>query len=244
MAILGPNTAAHTDFLAPAAIVCAGEDPSELQRTFDAGDADVFEYRCYRFWRFVQTTVIWTGMGTGCLEPLLWEILSPGVIKKLLLVGSAGRLPNSRAPIGEARIITEAYAGGTSLDAESADQPIRPRFALPAKCPPTSIVSTDFYYGFTGRTLTGKYPAAGAALRASVEKHLSTRDLVDMETAQFYHFCDRFDRTGRLQYLAIKGAANPIDWQMAQLGESAPLLSKCFRRAWEMVGEEQPTRRL
>jgi hypothetical protein len=237
MAILGPNTAAHTKLLSPRVILCAGEDGRELERAFSpvvAGPSEFFEYRCYRFWRFAEATVVWTGIGTGCLEPLLWEMILPGIVERIVLIGSAGRLPNSRADVGEPRWISEAYSGGTSLDGELADRPVRPRFAV-ADGETASIVSTDYYYGFTDRSLDASYPAAGAGLRSAVEKFLPVCDLVDMETAQFYHFCERFDRTGRLQYVAIKGAANDIGSQMSQLAESEPLLGKCFRRAWEII---------
>jgi hypothetical protein len=224
-------------------IVCAGEDAGELERVFlpVAGErpSGFFDYRCYRFWRFESATVIWTGIGTGCLEPLLWEVIAPGIVERIVLIGSAGRLANSRVAIGEPNCISAAYSGGTSLDEEMADEPSRPRFALPADIAPASIVSTDYYYGFTDRALDGSYPAAGAGLRRVVGKFLHACDLVDMETAQFYHFCDRFDRTGRLQFLAIKGASNEINAQISQLAESEPLLGRCFRHAWELLSAEK-----
>jgi hypothetical protein len=205
MAILGPNTAAGIELLGPRTIICAGEDARELERAFapivGAPPSAFFEYRCYRFWRFDSATVAWTGIGTGCLEPLLWEVIAPGIVERMVLIGSAGRLPNSRVAIGEPSCISAAYSGGTSLDEELADQPSRPRFALPAGAATASIVSTDYYYGFTDRALVGSYPAAGAGLRRAVGKFLPACDLVDMESAQFYHFCNRFDRTGKLQYL-------------------------------------------
>lgn len=233
--LLGPNTAADPALLRPRVILCAGEDAAELARcfphAFPAPPDTTFEYRCYRFWRFAGTTVVWTGIGTGCLEPLLWELLSPGVVEDILLVGTAGRLPGSRVPLGQPCYVTEVYSGGTALDDELAGRPTRPRHPLPPDLPAATTVSTDFYYGFSPRALTGDYPAATAALRRAVEAHLHARDLVEMETAQFYYFCERFDRTESLRYLSIKGAANDVTNPAEQLDHSATALLNCIRSA-------------
>ena len=135
MHLLGPNTGADAALLRPAMLVCAGEDAGELTRCFDhafAAPPDAFfEYRCYRFWRFADVTVVWTGIGTGCLEPMLWEVLAPAVVHDVILFGTAGRLPGSRAELGKAYCIDAAHFGGTAFDADAGDDPVRPRHELP-----------------------------------------------------------------------------------------------------------------
>jgi hypothetical protein len=235
MHLLGPNTGADAALLRPAMLACAGEDANELARCFDgtfAAPPDAFfEYRCYRFWRFADATVVWTGIGTGCLEPMLWEVLAPGVVRDVILFGTAGRLPRSGVELGRAYCVGEAYFGGTAFDADAGGRPVRPRYPLPPGHPTASAVSTDFYYGFSPKALSGEYPAAGESLRRAVRTHLHARDLVEMETAPFYHLCDRFDRTGRLRFLSIKGAANDVTHPDEQLDRSQATLLDCLRAA-------------
>jgi hypothetical protein len=52
-----------------------------------------------------------------------------------------------------------------------------------------------------------------------------------METAPFYHLCERFDATGRLRFLSIKGAANDVTRPDEQLDHSQATLLNCLRAA-------------
>lgn len=235
MQVLGPNTAADVRLLHPRVLLCAGEDPAELAycfpQAFAAPAEATFEYRCYRFWRFAEATVVWTGIGTGCLEPLLWELLAPRVVEEIILFGTAGRLPGSGVELGRAYAVAEAYFGGTAFDADAGGRPAYPRYPLPPGYPTASAVSTDFYYGFSPKALSGEYPAAGESLRRAVQTHLHARDLVEMETAPFYRLCERFDPTGRLRFLSIKGAANDMARPHEQLDRSQATLVNCLRAA-------------
>lgn len=238
MSVLGPNTAARIELLHPNVILCGGEDPSELERCIASKLPPVqetFTYRCYRFWRSSDCALIWTGIGTGCLEPLLWEILLPGVIDEIILIGTAGRLPGSRLPLGAASIVTEAYTGGTSLDELYAKRPIHPRYSIPANVPTASIVSTDYYYGFSTAAAGGAYAGATAGLCEAVTEHYRARDLVDMETAQFYHFCHAFDWRGRLRFVSIKSAANEVENSLQQLSNSASVLRSSITLALQLL---------
>ncbi|BDA67642.1 hypothetical protein RIVM261_070280 [Rivularia sp. IAM M-261] len=53
-----------------------------------------------------------TGIGTGTLEPLIWEILFNPTIKskvnKIILIGTAGKLPLSSKKLGDVYIINQA----------------------------------------------------------------------------------------------------------------------------------------
>src|SRR5688500_16227939 len=89
-----PNTMVNDAFLHQSIILSCGEDPSELLAAARTAGLDkpcaLHEYRCYRFWSFPICTLVWTGIGTGCLEPLLYEILRESRANKICLVGTAG----------------------------------------------------------------------------------------------------------------------------------------------------------
>lgn len=231
---LGPNTGATSNILRRNVILCGGEDADELmnsRRQLRPNDppASSFSYRCYKFWTFPGRTLIWTGIGTGCLEPLLWEIFQPGIIKDIILIGTAGRLSNSKLPMGVAGCVNEAYSGCTSIDDVAGVIPLKPRYPTPSHLPTCTAVSSDFYYGFSQRAIDGSYPAS-ASLRTAVDRHLHSRDLVDMETAQFYYFCQTLGQP-TLRYLAIRAAANDIAAQEEQLTHTPAALSECLKLA-------------
>lgn len=241
--ILGPNTGASAAILRPRAIVCGGEDPGELgacmARVWPAAAQSHFAYRCYQFWTWPDRTLIWTGIGTGCLEPLLWEIFQPGVIRDIMLIGTAGRLPACGKPVGVAHAATTAYSGCTSIDDVAGLNPLAPRYVVPSNVPACSVVSTDFYYGFSKRVMDGSY-AASPSLRTAVQRHLHTRDLVDMETAQFYYFCQTLGQP-TLRYLAIRAAANDIASQQEQLTHTPAALLACLTLAVQLQDGQPST---
>lgn len=234
-----PNTQLPAGALQGDAILCCGED----LREFKAAIASVFgrlrkihAYRCYAFFQRGRQNFIWTGIGSGCLEPLLCEIADEPRLRRIILVGTAGAVSRSArlgsaAPIREARV---ACAGvSPKHDASSPNWPIvlKPKESQ-------RIVSTDYYYGFT---LKKEWPApalwtADSRLEKTVKKALQHADLVDMETGQFYHLC----RTLRpdLQYLAIKGAANPLADFSQQPLHSESVLHDALRQAKEMLSQK------
>jgi len=73
-----PNTNVENSLLSERMVICCGEDAAELLQAlrteFPRQETAYHEYRCYRFWKFAEFTLIWTGIGTGCLEPLLFEL--------------------------------------------------------------------------------------------------------------------------------------------------------------------------
>src|SRR6202035_4323689 len=94
---LGPNTNAPVELLSSQCVLCVGEDRRTLlDAALDAGldmKGPHFGYRCYEFWNCGGLLVVWSGIGTGSLEPLLWELFKPGTIQQIVLVGTAGRMP-------------------------------------------------------------------------------------------------------------------------------------------------------
>lgn len=234
---LGPNTNALPSVLHEQCIYCAGEDRRELlQALAEAGPAEARErvkdyfqrqagaadarvagklgpdwcYRSYEFWRFRDFCLVLSGIGTGCLEPLLFEVLRASIVRKIILIGTAGRMPEGKAQLGKAYVVGRAWPAATGIDAEVAELPLVPRWKLATAGNTASAVSSDFYYGFAPDVLTGEYPIHHGPLKALYEEHLRRKtDLVEMEVAQFYFFCKHFGGDG-LEYVAVKAAANAV----------------------------------
>jgi hypothetical protein len=80
-----------------------------------------------------------------------------------------------------------------------------------ADLPSATIISTDYYYAFSrvGSPLVKALQSADARLASVVEAAFNHVDLVDMETAQFYHLCHVLGGDS-LEFVALKGASNPI----------------------------------
>jgi len=233
---LGPNTNAPAELLTPRCIVCAGEDrPTLLDALrlagFEPGPSR-HSYRCYEFWKSGDVLIVWTGIGTGTIEPLLWEIFQPGVIEQIVLVGTAGRMAESGAALGRAYIVDQAFLAGTGLDGENLPQPLRPRWpGLPDGHATASSVSTDFFYGFGPRLMTGDYPFASGALKRAFEEHTRRKtDLVEMEVAQFYAFCAAFPDAPS-HFIAIKGVSNTVEVHGEQVENSRDAIAETLRMA-------------
>ncbi|RUT00781.1 hypothetical protein DSM106972_071900 [Dulcicalothrix desertica PCC 7102] len=238
MTIIAPNTKITPEYIDKNIILCCGEDANELIDSFknlSFEGTKVHEYRCYQFWKYLNFSLIWTGIGTGTLEPLIWEILFNPTIKskvnKIILIGTAGKLPNSSKKLGDVYIIDQAYLGATAVDDDSIKQPLTPNFLVKCDFSTASIVSTDFFYGFSERVLSGNYPNQTQRLIQAVNQYFYTTDLVDMEVAQFYHFCNLFDPEKSLNYIAIKGAANTIGNAEEQIENSSIVIQNAIERA-------------
>src|SRR3954469_7569890 len=127
---LPPNTGVPDEFLHRRMILCCGEDAGELlQAAGNEKPVEEFGYRCYRFWRFADFTLTWTGIGSGCLEPLLFEILSVPIIEKIILIGTSGAL-SDRNSLGKPTIITEAFLAGAAVR-RSTNEALHPRWLRP-----------------------------------------------------------------------------------------------------------------
>ena len=192
--ILGPNTAARMSILQSDCIMCAGEDRSEfLAALKTAGMTDPAadsKYRCYEFWNFGDRCAILTGIGTGCLEPALWEILQPGIVKSALYWSAQpGSCP---APASKSASLTSSIGPGSPVRESTCLRPIcrlRPRWNIKAGTLVASSVSTDFYYGFGPQLVTGDYPIPAGPLHRLYEMHARQgTQLVEMEVAEFVFF--------------------------------------------------------
>ncbi|MEH2238538.1 hypothetical protein [Nostoc sp.] len=140
-------------------------------------------------------------------------------------------MPNSDKKLGDVYIIDQAYLGATAIDDDSIKQPLTPNFFAKYDFPKASIVSTDFFYGFSERVINGDYPNKTQRLIQAVNQYFYTTDLVDMEVAQFYHFCKLFDPENKLNYVAIKGAANSIGSAEEQIENTSIVIQNAIEKA-------------
>ncbi len=247
---LGPNTNAPRDLLGPDVIICAGEDRAELEEGLAKFGlaSKPFRYRCYQWWRAGNLTVIWTGIGTGCLEPLLFEILRPAIVRRLCLVGSAGTIREPSYPPGTPCWIESAYSLGMSIDRWVGESAQYPKWSsLPTESPSrgslsteslprASIVSTDFYYITSPAGLARFAHRLPADFAERYRERTTTCELIDMETAAYFFFCGLFGDTSLDEYVAVKGASNSVDHQEEQVTRSASVVKRSLQAAIERWG--------
>ncbi len=148
MQLLGPNTNAPAELLSRRCIVVAGEDRRHVQALLGASAVSSHAFRGYEFWKQPELTLILSGIGTGCVEPLLWEIMRPRIVDETVLIGTAGKMPAAAVEVGQPYVIADAFLAGTALDGDGLHQPLRPRWQLPKDLSVASCVSTDLFYGF------------------------------------------------------------------------------------------------
>ena len=216
-------------------ILCCGED----KRAFVAAlreqglpvDPVAPDFRGYTIWTLPALTVVLAPIGTGALEPILCELLGAGRARRIVLVGTAGRLAARPLPLGVGYPISEARLSGTGLDREVAGQPLHPEWTAPLAGPTASIVSSDFYYGFSPPTRPGDYRHRLPALRRDFARLSRSVDLVDMEVAQFYALCRLIPDAPGLRFLAIKGASNGVENHAEQNTHAPAVLLDCLRQA-------------
>ncbi len=234
-----PNTMLDRSLLSEKVIVCCGEDENQMIAALTGAGAGeprkVSSFRCYKVRKYTDYTVILAGIGTGSLEPLLHELLSFKIATKLVLVGTAGRLSGSSLPLGDVFIIKEAWLAGTALDREVKGGPLTPNFPLVLHSQSASIVSTDFYYGFTEAPVDDRYSRKLTHLKKDVVKFSHKADFVDMEVGQFYALCDLMLGDDSVQYIAIKGAANTLTDQNEQIERANEVLLKAFIKAFVIL---------
>ena len=237
-----PNTGVEDIFLSREVILCCGEDWNELLLALGSVTAEPMllehEYRVYRVGLFKKFSLIWSGMGTGCLEPLLYEISDIRHIRNIILIGTAGAPSSERVELGEIYAIEKAYLGGTAIQLPGAPFPLSPRFPEDAIAQAhllrASIASTDYYYGFSKSHDTQKLRMADPSLEEAVDSLHDRVALIDMETAQFYYFCSVFFPE-HLRYIALKGAANLLADPAQQTTNSLGLLKKGLAAAFALL---------
>lgn len=237
---LGPNTNADSSLLHERVLLCCGEEPEEFSAAFQAAAPGPlqasYRYRCYQWWKTDRFTAVWSGIGTGCLEPLLWELLGQQVVRRIVLIGTAGRLRESNCRLGQPYLARPAWLSLTALDhlAPEGLEPLLPS-AMETDLPQASVVSTDLFYGFSERALQPGFPLQCAHLADEYRRHSAQTDLVDMETAQFYLLCQRFGANHLQRYAALRAAANDVGNGVQQIEQSAAALTACARSAVRLL---------
>ncbi len=237
-----PNTRLEARFLSPDVILCCGEDEQELVKALASlgvsEPQERFDFRLYQTRKYEDFTVILAPIGTGALEPLLYEIFSLNVVKRIVLVGTAARTPKSEVALKSVYMIRQAFLAGTGLDCEVPNQSFTPNLTIAKTCPSASIVSTDLYYGFKIAQDAGPYRERLPRLQEQARKYTLTSpvDLVDMEVAQFYALCQFLSGLSPVKYLAIKGPANSLDQQENQNINTQQVLFNAFRAAFDVLG--------
>jgi hypothetical protein len=253
-----PNTRVDDSLLREKLVLCCGEDPTELMLALPSKEAPhaYHEYRCYRFWCFESFTLAWSGIGTGCLEPLLYEILvvQPNPpIREIVLVGTAGALPPEGSVVhGQAYLIDKAYLGGSALTIPEHDlrlppagksiQPLTYRLGkgsmgLVKEVETRSVVSSDYYYGFSMDPRSQKLRDRDEHLRQAVESAWNNVQMADMETAQFYYFCDTM-KSVSLSYAAVRGPSNAVGKFHEQSSFSLHVLRSSLKIAFRLLSLE------
>lgn len=235
-----PNARLVPGQLRPDLILCCGEEKSAFVAALRSLGLSVDEttpdFRGYTVWTLPELAVVLAPIGTGAIEPILCELLAPGRVERIVLVGTAGRLAARPLPLGVGYPITEARLAGTGLDREVAGQPLRPEWPALPPGPTASIVSSDLYYGFSPARRPGDYRHRLPALRRDFERLSGVVDLVDMEVGQFYALCRLIPDAPGLRFLAIKGASNGVDNHGEQNTHAPAVLLDCLRQALELLG--------
>jgi len=230
-------------FLRANVILCCGEDWRELLTALGeiTGEQPLLhhEYRCYRISKFENFTLIWSGMGTGCVEPLLYELRDVPCLKNIVLIGTAGAT-SKKIALGEICFCETAFLGGTAVHLKDSALPLAPRFDLTSITPALAgarVASTDYYYGFSRETdaASEKLRSADPLLARAVTELFDQVDLIDMETAQFYHFCrELFPQD--VSFVALKGASNSLSEQTLQTAYSLGVLRGTLRVSFVLLG--------
>jgi hypothetical protein len=239
-----PNTGVHDMFLSANVILCCGEDWAELLVALGqiTGEQPLLqhEYRCYRVSKFENFSLIWSGMGTGCLEPLLYELRDVPFLTNIILVGTAGATSTETIKLGQICFCEEAFLGGAAVHLVNSVFPLTPRFKLDliTPCiPGARIVSTDYYYGFSRNPdpASVRLRSTDVLLESAVAQLFDEVDLIDMETAQFYHFCSELFPP-KVSFLALKGAANSLSQQTLQTTNSLAVLRGALEVSFVALG--------
>ena len=236
--VLGPNTNLPNSYLESNVLLCCGEDSGEFLDAIQIKPNRKFErhsaYRCYQFWQFPGLLAGWTGIGTGCLEPLLYELLTPQKVKQIALVGTAGKFAHSKVELTKTQLCDPARCSFTGMDRIIGDRVMHPK--LPAnmandRYPRAGILSTDLFYGFSPAVMKVDFPLYHPSLAKAYHDESSRMDLIDMEVGQFYFLCEKYGQNSLDAYFAFKAAANEMGAGDQQLANSRSVLNSSVEAA-------------
>ena len=238
-----PNTGVADELLSSGNVILScGEDSAEVLQAFEpllkAQPQQLHCYRGYSFTRYDHFTLVTAGIGTGCLEPLMYEILP--LTRRIILIGTAGIVSGTADMLGRTYFICQAFLAGAAVHLQEGQQPLTPRFTglSLSLLQPAVSVSSDYYYAFgaLGSNDRRKVRAqlCDGQLRKKIHKHLLPGRLIDMEIGQFYHL-SRIYGGDDLQYLAIKGVSNAAENFSEQHSNSLAVLQTSARHALRML---------
>lgn len=247
-----PNCALPEDFFQENMIVCTGEDPGELVKAMRMAlpgkrPVRTHQYRCYRAWKYTNpdVTVVISGIGSGCMEPLIFELLDKKTLgdrvpKKLVMIGTAGYISDHGH--GQVFLVDKAVPMGCAVHLDDTDLALlRPNFEGldNSKLTRATEMSTDYYYAATPGTDDPRKMAAknaDPALASAIQSFWKPGRLISMEVAQFYHFCRIYGPEGT-QYVALRGVANLADQFHEQGEHSQNVLNLAFTEALKLLGK-------
>ena len=247
-----PNTALPLSFFQDDVVVCAGEDPKELVRAIEASFPGCrpphHQYRCYQAWRLPGVTVVISGIGTGCIEPLMWELLDQEVLgnkrpKRLAMIGTAGFI--SDTGFGQVYVVEGSYPVGCAVRIKDKHLPLRPNFPGVEQLglPMAEDMTTDRYYSCTPDNTDPRKAYAklfDRRLMAELRKYWKAGRLISMETLSFFHFASVYGGPDML-YVAFRGVANLADQFHAQTDNSQQILTTALGHAVRLFrGEAGP----
>lgn len=198
---IGPVTNLPQAFLRPDVLLLVGEDPTECGAVL--GITWAHHYRGFLAGHHGERLVMVTPFGSTTMEALLWELLAPGKVRRIILSGTAGALGGYTGRHMEALQVTDAVSVYQAFDGPPTGY--GPSWSL--DLPAVSSISTDRFYGFSPLT-EGDYPAE-PGLCDAWSRWGKTDRIVEMEVAAFFHFAQRFGQPD-LQYAAVKVIANDV----------------------------------
>ncbi len=205
---IGPSTGLPRSMVRPDVLLCLGEEEDEFEAALDAAGLTPAALRThYRaFHGRVRDDILCLdgAVGSAVVEKCLWDLLGTGIVRRIILVGTAGAMPACTAARDRPYRISPASSIYQNFDA-----PPRAAWAPTADVglPDFPIVSCDRFYGFSP-LVEGAYPAEPGLLEAW-HQYAEQDMMVDMEVGAFYHYCERFGAPD-LQYAAIKAVANSV----------------------------------
>ena len=225
---IGANTNAPAEVVLPDCVLFAGEDASSTEQTMLRSFGPIQQqhsFRGYVLQRRREVTTIFSGMGTGCVEALIWELNTSGRARRLILAGTAGLMPRARVSVGQAYVVRSARPSGSGIETLGIGNDFTPRWPHLNEIATATIASTEFYYGFSEKASQAGHPYAPTRLAKLFAD--SDADMVDMESASFYALC-RLIMPESAQFVAIKSPVNPAgEAQEQHLGNAPGALEQC-----------------
>lgn len=98
-----------------------------------------------------------------------------------------------------------------------------------------SIISTDLVYGSFQKSIVDSYPEERDEFEKTLKNRFENQDMIDSEVGQFYYYCQKFDLSHDLEYIAIKGPSNSINAFEEMLDYSAEVMKNAINMSFELL---------